>query len=336
MDYAVRHHVEGVNLSEAVDSHDRFDQTSYPVEKAVLTKAPEVPPPITRKHPVRLQVDMTSTVKVMNSSLDTKYEYWTFNDIVPGPFIRARVGDVLEVTFTNLDSNGLGHNIDFHAVTGPGGGAPATYAEEGQTRTAAFKLLYPGLWVYHCAAEPVPVHIANGMYGCILVEPEEGMAPADKEFYVMQSELYATPSDDNPRMLEFDYAAGLDEKPKFVVFNGRVGALTENPLKANAGDRVRVYFGNAGPDRHPHGHRSGRGCAVPGRGIHTTTVGPGAASIIELDVPVPGNYALVDHAIFRLDKGCVGFLKVVGDDERKDIYDSRQPQINCAGCKLHS
>lgn len=302
--------------------------------------------PVGRNYPVRLQVELESTLKKLNSSLETKYEFWTFNDQVPAPFIRARVGDVLEVTFTNKDENGVGHNLDFHAVTGPGGGAPATYAEEGQTRTAAFKMLYPGLWIYHCAAEPVPVHIANGMYGLILVEPEEGLPPADQEFYVMQSEIYGNPVPGDPHTLEFEYVDAVNEKPRFVVFNGKVGALTENPLKANQGDRVRIYFGNAGPNLfssfHVIGcimdrvHREGDLLGPPGRGIHTTAVAPGAASIIEMDVPVPGNYTLLDHAIFRIDKGAVGFLKVVGDDPRTDIYDSRQPKVNCPGCKLHN
>ena len=142
-------------------------------ELAVITHAPEVPPPIARRHPARVVVELDTTSELLPVSSAQKYEMWTFNGSVPGPFVRARVGDVLEVRYTNRDKNGIAHNIDFHAVTGPGGGAPALYAEENQTRIGSFALLHPGLFVYHCAAEPVATHIANGMYGLLLVEPEE-------------------------------------------------------------------------------------------------------------------------------------------------------------------
>jgi len=157
----------------AIVVQDEEARTPLTSETAVLTHAPNVPPPITRRHPVRLAVNLDTTSELLPVSNTHKYEMWTFNGHTPGPFVRARVGDVLEVRFTNKDKNGLAHNIDFHAVTGPGGGAPALYAEENQTRVGTFALVHPGLFVYHCSAEPVASHIANGMFGLILVEPEE-------------------------------------------------------------------------------------------------------------------------------------------------------------------
>lgn len=239
----------------------------------------------------------------------------------------------------------MAHNIDFHAVTGPGGGSELLLTELEETKTATFKLLYPGLFIYHCAAAPVPVHIANGMYGLVLVEPEEGLPEVDREFYVMQSEIYGEQASDDPKLLEFAYVDGLDEKPRYVVFNGKAEALTENPLQVKTGDRVRVYFGNAGPNLVSSFHiignifdkvyRDGGLISPPERGLQTTLVPPGGATIVEMNAVVPGNYTLVDHSIFRIDKGAVGFLKVSGEP-RPDIYASDDNPKRCIGCKLHS
>src|SRR3989338_8020115 len=195
----------------------------------VKSQAPSVPPATGRAAPARVVVQLESRLAKIKVTPDRTYEAWTFDGTVPGPMVRARVGDVLEVHHRNADEDGLAHNIDIHAVVGPGGGAPATYAEAGETKVARFRLLQPGLFMYHCAAAPVPAHIANGMYGLVLVEPEEGLPPVDEEYYVMQGEIYA---EDVPaqKKLEFDYGSGLDEHPKLVVFNGRQGALTDAPL----------------------------------------------------------------------------------------------------------
>jgi copper-containing nitrite reductase len=270
-------------------------------------------------------------------------EMWTFNGSVPAPFIRARVGDVLEVHHTNHDRDGIGHNIDFHAVTGPGGGTSATYAEEGETKVGYFRLLHPGLFVYHCAAGPVPVHIARGMYGMILVEPQNGLPSVDREYAVMQSEIYA---EDTGERYEFSYARGLDERATLVVLNGRDGALTETPLKAKTGERVRLFVGNAGPNFASSFHiigttfdrvyRDADLISPPARCVQTTIIPAGGTTVVELDAIVPGTYSLVDHSIFRMEKGCIGFLKVTGKDPRKDIYASNEVPVLCPGCKLHN
>ncbi|KAG2435997.1 hypothetical protein HYH02_011710 [Chlamydomonas schloesseri] len=339
---------EGPNPFTHPDPVQERDAAGLPLLPCGKSQAPAVPPPTGRNWPAHLVADVTTITADLPVSPLHRYTFWTFDGRVPGPLLRARVGDVLELRHTNKDRDGVGHNIDFHAVTGPGGGAPVTYAEEGETKIATFKLLHPGLFIYHCAAAPVPTHISNGMYGLVLVEPEGGLPPVDKEFYVVQSEIYATKSTETKGMLEYSYVDGLDEKPLKVVFNGAEGALQgRSPLVADQNDRVRIYFGNAGPNLISSFHvignvfdkvyREGDLVSPPARSIQTTLVPAGGAAVVEFDCPVPGNYTLLDHSIFRMEKGAIGFLKVRprGGDRRRDIYDSVDPPLPCPGCKLH-
>ena len=325
--------------------------SKLPRERAQLTVAPEVPARIERDYPVLLEVPMTTTAKVAQLTSVYKYERWTFNGSVPGPFIRARVGDVVELSLTNKDESGNPHNIDCHAFTGPGGGSALTTAEENETKVGKFRLQHPGLYIYHCAAAPVPVHIANGMYGLMYVQPaEETLPPVDKEFYVMQSEFYHEPPevDDDGRLskqVEFSYPNALREEPSVVVFNGSESALTrDKPLKSNVGESVRIFFGNAGPNLTSSFHiiggifscvyRDGSVVDPPSHSVSTVTVPPGGSTITELQPNVPGTYTIVDHSIFRLDKGAVGYLNVSGDPN-PEVYQSSQPAAPCVGCKLH-
>ncbi len=314
-------------------------------EKAHLTFAPEVPPPMTRRKPAVVEVHLESGVKVMPLGPNVQYKFWTFNGHIPGPFIRTRVGDTLELHVTNSDDSGMPHNVDLHAVTGPGGGAPITTIVQGEEKAAYFKLLHPGLFIYHCAAPPVMDHIANGMYGLILVEPEKGLPKVDREFYVLQSECYVKESAEGQELLEFSHEEGLREHPRFVVFNGRAGSLTNGGvLKAKTGEQVRIYFGNAGPNLISSFHligeifdrvyREGDLVSPPGHSIQTTLVPAGGATAVEFGLEVPGTYTLVDHAIFRVEKGAVGFLQVEGKP-RHDIYVSQDDPEPCEGCLVH-
>lgn len=314
------------------------------VVDATLAFAPEVPPPVARKKPVTLRVRLDSSVKVMNIDNDHQYAFWTFNEHVPGPFIRARVEDVLEVHTTNHDASGMPHNVDFHAVTGPGGGAPITTVVQGDEQIAWFKLLVPGLYIYHCAAPPVMDHIANGMYGLILVEPKGGLPKVDREYYVLQSEFY-TKAEKGKSVLKFAHDMGVMEHPSHVVFNGHAGALIgEGALKAKTGEKVRIYFGNAGPNLissfhvigeiFDHVYREGDLLSEPAQGIQTTLVPSGGATVVDFHVEVPGAYTLVDHAIFRIGKGAVGFLQVEGAP-RHDLYMSKDDATQCKGCLVH-
>ncbi|KAJ5463263.1 Nitrite reductasecopper-type [Penicillium sp. IBT 31633x] len=339
--------------SRASDSHEETLDTSsnLPIEEAIFASAPTVPPPITRDFPVLLQVPLTTGTKTKQLTSQYKYEQWNFNGTVPGPFIRARVGDVVELSLTNRDESGNPHNIDCHAFLGPGGGAAVTTAEEGQTKTARFKLHCPGLYLYHCAAAPVPVHIANGMYGLMYVQPAEGdLPPVDREYYVMQSEFYHEPPEvgDDGKLsstVEFSYPNALREEPSVVVFNGHEAALTrDKPLKASVGERVRIFFGNAGPNLTSSFHvigsnfekvyRDGDIVSPPGQFVQTVSVPAGGATVVDMKMLVPGTYTLLDHAIFRLEKGAVGYLNVTGEP-RDDTYHSEEPPAPCVGCKLH-
>lgn len=256
--------------------------------------------------------------------------YWTYNDTVPGPMIRVKEGDTVELTIRNHESSLHQHNIDLHAVTGPGGGAKVTVVNPGETKTFTFKALHPGLFVYHCAVANVPTHMAHGMYGMILVEPEEGLPPVDKEFYIMQGELYTTGGLGNKGLQVFDTQGMLDGIPTYVVFNGRTGGIT-GKMTAEVGDKIRMYVGNGGVNRvsafHVIGevfdkvyHEGAIAEDTVHRDIQTTSIPAGGAAIVEFDVQYPGSYILVDHALALLDKGAWGVLEVTGKPD-PEVFD---------------
>jgi nitrite reductase (NO-forming) len=254
------------------------------------------------------------------------FTYWTFNGKVPGPFIRVRVGDTVEVQLKNSAGSTMMHSVDFHAATGPGGGAVASQTGPGEENSFTFKALNPGLYVYHCATPMVAQHIANGMYGLILVEPEGGLQPVDREFYVMQGEVYTAQPFGSQGQLDFDPQALLDERPQYFVFNGAAGALTsdEMAMHARVGETVRIFFGVGGPNFTSSFHVIGEIfdrvysfaslTSEPLTNVQTVSVPPGGATMVEFTLDVPGRYLLVDHALSRLERGLVGFLYAEGED----------------------
>jgi nitrite reductase (NO-forming) len=256
--------------------------------------------------------------------------YWTFEGTVPGPFLRIRQGDMVELTLSNHPSSLYHHSIDLHAVTGPGGGGAVTSVAPGESKTFRFRALNPGLYVYHCGHPNVAVHVAMGMYGMILVEPPEGLPPVDKEFYVMQGELYARGALGNRGFQLFDPDALFDARPAYIVFNGRVASLVDR-TEASVGDRLRIFVGNGGVNLISSFHVVGEifdrvypeGAigSDPHRNVQTTLIPAGGSSIVEFTVEVPGSYALVDHALARLDHGAWGLLMVTGDDN-PDVFES--------------
>lgn len=309
--------------------------------KAELTTAPNVPAPVNRTKPARVLVELEAKEYVGTLAQDTKYTFWSFNGTVPGPMIRVRVGDTIEFHLANHKDNGFAHNIDLHAVNGPGGGAAVSLVDPGDKAVFEFKVLNPGLYIYHCAASDpnIPAHISNGMYGTILVEPEKGMSKVDKEFYVMQSEFFTEPSD-KEGILKLSMKKGLAENPDYVVFNGSTnGLMGDRALKAKVGDNIRIYFGNIGPNSASSFHIIGEifdkvyvEGALDGlinKNIQTTLVPSAGATIVEFKVDVPATYLLVDHSIFRVAKGAAGalivsgpevpsvFKKITGSDESK-------------------
>jgi nitrite reductase (NO-forming) len=255
----------------------------------------------------------------------TTYTYWTFNGQVPGPFLRVREGDTVELHLNNHETSRMIHSIDLHAVTGPGGGAALTQVPPGEGRGFFFNALNPGLYVYHCATPMVAHHIANGMYGLILVEPEGGLPPVDREFYVMQGEFYTQEPFQQTGHQEFSVEKLLAENPEYFLFNGAVGALSDqHPLRAEVGETVRIYFGVGGPNFSSSFHVIGEifdrvydqaSLTSPAlTNVQTTMVPPGGATLVEFGLEVPGSYILVDHALSRLERGLVGILMAEGPE----------------------
>lgn len=288
-----------------------------------IVNPPAVPAPIGNRAAKKVVVHLESTEEEMELADGVTYKFWTFNRTVPGSFIRVRVGDEVELHLKNASNSVMPHNIDLHSVNGPGGGAEATNVAPGKEAVFNFKALNPGLYVYHCAAAPVPLHIANGMYGLILVEPEGGLPKVDREYYIMQGEVYTKGKTDEKGLQEFDQDKGLDEKPTYVVFNGKKNALMgEHALTAKVGETVRLFVGNGGPNLVSSFHVIGEifdkvyveGGSVINKNVQTTVIPAGGAAIVEFKVDEPGDYILVDHSIFRaFNKGAIGKLKVTGE-----------------------
>jgi FtsP/CotA-like multicopper oxidase with cupredoxin domain len=385
---------------------------AYALE-AEITTAPEVPAFITRTMPETVEVHFEAKEFIGDLADGKRYKFWSFNGTVPGPMIRVRLGDTVEFHLSNHSSSKFPHNIDLHAVNGPGGGASVSLVAPGEERVFRFKTLHPGLYVYHCASPipSIPTHIANGMYGLLLVEPKHGFPRVDHEFYVFESEFFTQVSDeedlsttkvkvepielkqkqektepsaekeknneeegfmdsfvntffgessgslepdksdiekpfqdstietvideplDSPEpekkyLLELSLEKGSKEQPDYVVFNGRQGALLgENALKVYVGEKVRMFFGNIGPNGISSFHiigeifdsvyLEGSVNGVVNRNVQTTMVPSAGATIVEFTIDVPGDYLLVDHSIFRIDKGAIGMITAVGESRPK-------------------
>jgi len=293
------------------------------VEADISREPGDVPPPIGKRDPQTVRVDLLSVEVEGRLAEGTTFGYWTFNGKVPGPFIRVRVGDTIDIHLKNSADSAMIHSVDFHAATGPGGGAAALQVDPGTEKSMTWKALVPGLYVYHCATPMVAEHIANGMYGMILVEPEGGLPPVEHEFYVMQGEIYSDIPYGQHGSAEFSVDKLLNERPEYFVFNGSVGALSKlHPLQAKVGDTVRVFFGVGGPNYTSSFHVIGEifdkiyflggTMTAPLEGIQTVTVPAGGAVAAEFKLDVPGNYTLVDHAIARMERGLLGVLHVEG------------------------
>ena len=297
-------------------------------EVAVLATAPNVPAPITRTHATRVIVNLDVIEKTARLADSVSYTVWTFGGSVPGSFIRVREGDLVDLHLRNAANSTMPHNIDLHAVTGPGGGAKASLTIPGHESVFSFTAMNPGLFIYHCATSPVPMHMANGMYGMILVEPKAGLPRVDREFYVMQSEFYTKGKYGEHGLQTLDMDKGIDERPTYVVFNGAVGALTgDAALQAKVGERVRLFVGNAGPNLTSSFHVIGEvfdnvygecGTTATQHNVQTTLVPAGGSVMVEFGVEKPGDLILVDHSIFRaFNKGALGMIHVTGQDDAR-------------------
>jgi len=288
----------------------------------ISKKASEVPKPLNRNKPKKVEIVLEAVEVISKIAPNILYHYWTFNNTVPGPFLRVREDDTVELTLYNDESSSHSHAIDLHAVTGPGGGKAVTEVEPGEAKTLTFKATTPGLYIYHCAAGNPATHIANGMYGMILVEPKQGLSKVDHEYYVMQGELFTKQRLGKKGFQKFNSRKMIDERPEYIIFNGRTGALTgENQLQAKVGEKVRIFFGNAGVTKISSFHIIGEifdkvypeaALSNPLKNVQTTLVPAGGATMVEFEVDYPGNYVLVDHALARVDRGAWGILNVTG------------------------
>lgn len=282
----------------------------------------EVSTPIDRENSKVVKFELTTKEVISEIASGIYQNYWTFDGTVPGPFLRVREGDTVELTLKNDESSLHHHSIDLHAVTGPGGGAAATIVEPGESKTIKFKAMHAGIFIYHCAHPNVALHMAHGMYGLILVEPKVKLPAVDKEFYIVQGELYTTGALGKKGLQIFDPEAMLNSQPQYIVFNGKTGALINN-MNVKVGDRVRIYVGNGGVNLVSSFHligevfdrvyREGDLLSEPARSLQTTLIPAGGAVAVEFLADYPGKYILVDHALSRLDRGAWGIINVSGE-----------------------
>lgn len=315
--------------TEAPEPADATEATPPGDVVDIVRRADDLPGPISRSTPTTVKVELETKEVVGTMADGITYSYWTFGGKVPGPMVRARVGDTVELTLTNPADSMFPHSIDLHAVNGPGGGAGATAVNPGESKTFTFKALAPGVYAYHCATAHIPTHIAHGMYGLIVIDPAGGFAKADREFYIMQGDWYGAGEKGQKGHREFDPNKMFDEHPEWVTFNGSVAALTgDNAMTAKVGETVRLFVGNGGPNLVSSFHVIGEifdavhkeGATEKLTNVQTTLIPAGGAAWVGFKVDVPGTYILVDHSISRaIDKGAVAVLAVEGD-ENPDVF----------------
>jgi nitrite reductase (NO-forming) len=292
--------------------------------QAELTDAPLVPKPITRREPAKVIIELEVIERELPIADGATYTFWTFGGKVPGKFMRVRQGDTVEFHLRNHPDSKLPHNIDLHAATGPGGGAVASFTSPGYETVFTFKALNQGLYVYHCATAPVGMHIANGMYGLILVEPPNGLPKVDREIYVMQGDFYTRGKFGDKGHQPFDEAKAIDENASYVLFNGSAGAMTgDKAYKAKVGEKIRMFVGNGGPNLVSSFHVIGEifdrvhyeGGTKYQENVQTTLIPAGGSAVVEFTLEVPGVYNIVDHSIFRtFHKGALAQIEVEGSD----------------------
>ncbi|HUI82635.1 MAG TPA: copper-containing nitrite reductase, partial [Candidatus Binatia bacterium] len=320
--------------AQAVGHHMAMGSATGSAKVADIVRDPaDVPPPVGNRAPTTVHVSLTAeeVVGALDPANGTTYRYWTFNGKVPGPMIRVRQGDAVEVTLHNDASSHMAHSVDFHAALGPGGGAALSQTPPGQTKTFTFEATTPGLFVYHCGTPMIGDHIANGMYGLILVEPPAGLAQVDHEYYVMQGEIYTAAPMGKPGLQQFSGLKLMQEAPEYFVFNGAVGALTkEHPMQAKVGETVRIFFGDAGPNATSSVHMVGQIftklydlgtlTSPPLTSVQTASVPPGGAAMLELTASQPGKFAIMDHAMARMPKGLMAMLEVAGAENAQLMH----------------
>jgi nitrite reductase (NO-forming) len=329
-------HEQMVAHQLADDGHSSASQ-AHMKGNDIGRRADDLPPPITRTEAQLVKVDLYTDELVAEMMPEVTYQYWTYNGKVPAPFIRVREGDTVEIHLRHGNPNGKeqvhsehtatqhaaaghsAHSIDLHAVVGAGGGAPLMQVGQGEEKSFQFKATRAGIYVYHCASPHVPSHIANGMYGMILVEPVNGLAKVDREFYVMQGEFYTSGKYGEKGLQDLSKEKLLAEQPEYFLFNGRVNSLSaDRALKAKVGEKIRLFVGvgsHIASNFHIIGavfdnlYSQGAITNPPLKNVQTTVIAAGSAVMIEFTVDVAGKYLLVDHSLSRaIDKGALAEL----------------------------
>jgi nitrite reductase (NO-forming) len=287
---------------------------SYPVDPSKVPAHPtyDATAPAT---PAGATVNVTLTVKEVTDAIapNVAYHAWTFNGTVPGPVIRVRQGQT--ITFTLLNQGTMPHSIDFHAAQTPWN---VNYqpVPVGKSFTFSWKARYPGVFLYHCGTPPVMFHMANGMYGAIIVDPASGWAPA-QEYVLVQSEFYTRQNPDGTYSIDANKL--LAGQPDEVSFNGYANQYQTTPLTAKAGQRIRLFVVNAGPSRFSAFHVIGAifsDVYLDGNpanhtvGDQTLTIPPGGGVVAELTIPEAGKYPFVTHSFMDASMGATGVLAV--------------------------
>ncbi|UVE52270.1 nitrite reductase, copper-containing (plasmid) [Haloferax larsenii] len=322
--------------AQALDETPEPKQQSEPVTSDQVAADPtDIPEPIDRDEPAEVDVTLRPEEVTAEVEKGVTFTYMTYNGTVPGPMIRVRQGDTVNLTFENPESNNMPHNVDFHAVAGPGGGAEATMTAPGESTKLRFKATYPGAYIYHCAVPNLDMHISAGMFGIILVEPPEGLPEVDEEIYIGQHELYTDKKAGKKGHHKFDFEAMRNEEPTYVLLNGEKFAWTDAgrgpATTVKTGETVRVFFVDGGPNLsssfHPIGsvwetlYPDGSLSMDPQTHIQTRLVPPGSTTIATMNSPVPGDFKLVDHSLTRVArKGCMAVVQAEGP-ENPEIFD---------------
>jgi nitrite reductase (NO-forming) len=269
------------------------------------------------------EIELVIEEKPMTVAAGFVQQVWTFNGTVPGPAIRVKVGDTIRVTLRNPTSAAVSHSIDFHSSQVAWNDEMRSIAP-GEELVYEWRADYAGVWMYHCGTSPALHHIANGMYGMVIVEPEDGLPSVDAEFAVVQSEWYLGPQGEPASLAK---AAAAAPAPDYVVFNGVANQYLDNPIEVGTGDRVRVFVLNAGPSIDSSFHVVGTiFSAVTKEGVHlvpgndgswgsqAVDLAPAQGAIVEFDMPEEGLYPMVTHAFNFVGRGALGLFQA-GDGD---------------------
>ena len=271
-------------------------------------------------------IDLVMYEKMMTIAEGYQQAVWTFGDSVPGPVIRVKVGDLVRIHLINPKSNKLAHSIDFHSSL-VAWNDEMTSIQPGEEKLYEFRAEFAGVWMYHCGTSPALHHIANGMYGMMIVEPAEGLSKVDQEFAIVQSEWYLGPQGE-PASLEKAMAAA--PAPDFILFNCVANQYKDHPIKIETGKRVRVFVLNAGPSVDSSFHvvgtifdrvvKEGVELRVGNAGHYgsqAVDLAPAQGAFVEFTMAEDGLYPIVTHAFNFVGRGALGLFQA-GDGDPKN------------------